>query len=410
MFKSRIFLFLALIVLLIVGLRVASNRSKRSSSVPALGNSSVPSLLLTDCLAASSDCPEISIKGDAPATFPNGTDSSFRGYADPSIRKDPNSNRLWMTYSWTSIHFESLKNHVPMVDIHLSYSDDGGKTWHYQGPLWSAYKDTNKGGDQGVGYTSVEVSNILPIITEAGTTWIGARAEYFLPMPGGFQKRDPDSIRLLISKAPSLPELRSGPFVTIGTDHTSKAWGIDMNLSALSPELKKCYIWNEPALTYDNGTLYMALECLQRSGTKLGGSIVVFSTKPLGDVKSWKWQYNGELAGSNEGNELGGEGVTQVELAKGVDGKLLAILSPEENQTNHMGCRVVEVDSLEKPKLARVKEKLVVRSTITASDLGKAGPGACAYDPASATGVIVVRRMLENKEFVTTLNATGLKP
>ena len=144
--------------------------------------------------------------------------------------------------------------------------------------------------------------------------------------------------------------------------------------------------------------------------------VVVFATEPTGEVRSWRWRYVGKLAGGAEARELGGVGVTQIDLARGVDGQLLLVTSPDDWNTGmqdfvHYGCRVTEVESIDPPKLARDSAgRLKVRATITASDTMPLGPGACTYDQASATGVLLVRRHKERGLMTASIHSTGMRP
>ena len=96
---------------------------------------------------------------------------------------------------------------------------------------------------------------------------------------------------------------------------------------------------------------------------------------------------------------LGGEKITQVDVSKGTDGKLLLICTPDDfnydlNDYNHKGCKVVEIKSLENSTLERDNSgKLRIWASITASDSNKLGSGASAYDPNSETGILFTKRI-----------------
>jgi hypothetical protein len=85
----------------------------------------------------------------------------------------------------------------------------------------------------------------------------------------------------------------------------------------------------------------------------------------------------------------------QVDLVRGQDGALLTLLTPSHSTAKggqfHQGCRALVVEQLHPPSLARACGKLVVRASVTASDV-PAGTGACGYDPASNTGMLLARR------------------
>ena len=308
---------------------------------------------------------------------------------------------------------------MPGVDIHLARSADGGESWSSRGTLWASEPDTDRGGDGQRGYTSHEVSNLFARQTKDGVVWYGARLDYFLPENGGFRRRPPGSLRIAVMQAESPEELDAAPMQVLGSAATARGWGVDVYLSSLSPEVRDCGIWNEPALAARDDTLYLALRCLRYTGRQprvANSDIVVFATEPEGVVRDWRWRYVGRLAGGAEARELGGVGLTQIELSHGEDGHLLLITSPDDWNEQlqdfvHYGCRVIEVASLDPPKLARDEEgRLKVRASITASDQNPLGPGACGHDPASATGVVLVRRHKSEGGMTASMHSTGVKP
>lgn len=378
--------------------------------------------LSLDCTEGAKWCPAVEIQGDPLATLNDRMLSPFRGNADPTLRQDPVTGRLWMAYSWPNVHVLGLRKLVPSVDVHLAHSVDGGRTWQSDGPLWPSQPDTDRGGSGEAGYTVHEVANLLPVKTERGVTWFAARLDYFLPENGGYKRMQAHSFRIRVMQADSPKELADAPAATLGSVGTADGWDVDTDLSKLAAAVRDCGLWNEPALYFENSTLYLALRCMVfdgRSGknpNEEASSLVVFATHPSGDVRQWKWRYVGKLAGSAEAKDLGGEGLTQVDLARGADGRLLAIVTPEKSgasplDADHQGCRVVEVRSIDPPALARDPSgKLKVRAVITASDLMPLGPGACAYDPSSATGVLMVRRHKAPGMMTLSMHATGLKP
>jgi hypothetical protein len=51
-----------------------------------------------------------------------------------------------------------------------------------------------------------------------------------------------------------------------------------------------------------------------------------------------------------------------------------------------------------------------VVARVQSSDSKADGPGACGYDPASSTGIVIMRRLLGNGQLVGSLRASGLRP
>ncbi|MCD4748620.1 MAG: glycoside hydrolase [Thermoanaerobaculales bacterium] len=383
----------------------------------------MPMPIRFDCTGVGSRCPEFVPLGDAADHLPGYGPSPFRGFADPSIREDPDTGRLWMAYSWPHVKVAPMSTVgvVGVVDIHLAHSDDSGATWLYDGSLWSAQGEDDPGGSGASGYSSYEVVSLAPHARAEGTVWYGVRARYFAPDSGTMTTRRGDSFHLGILQADSPPELATAAEVRLGSFLTAPGWAVDIDLTSLAPEVADCAIWNEPALHIDGNTLYLTVVCLvfdlsNGERVPLREHIPVFATEPSGEVDSWSWRYVGRLCGSGEAAELGGETLTQVDLVRGRDGALLALLTPNDWDPTlgadiHHGCVVVEVAGLNPPALARSPSgALRVRAAITASDLELYGPAASGYDPASSTGIVFVRREWSTEEMVWTLHRTGLHP
>ena len=386
-----------------------------AANPPGSGPENQPTGQKFDCTAAS--CPGLVINGDPESTLPNGQPAPFRGYADPSIRKDPESNRLWLAYSWPHVTVSNGQR-TQGVESHLAYSDNGGKTWQFDKVLWPESPATNQGGNNEPGLMAHEVPNLLPVKTSSGTVWYGVREDYFLPT-GGYKSRPATSFQLRIFKAASPEALTDAPSAVLGSMVTAPGWKASINLASLSPSLSRCEIWNEAALYYENNSLYLSTRCLAFNGKTPDPStsdLVVFSTSAQGNPTDWQWKYVGVLAGDAVAKELAASGVTQIELAKSSSGQLLAIMTPDDYSTQyhdfiHHGCVAVEMSSINPPILARdANGKLKVLATITASDEGPVGSAACTYDPNSSTGIIITHRTKNSTEFTTSLNQTFIKP
>jgi hypothetical protein len=112
--------------------------------------------------------------------------------------------------------------------------------------------------------------------------------------------------------------------------------------------------------------------------------------------------------------------MTQPDLAKSRDGKLLAIMMPDVWDISHRGCCAVEIESLAPARLARDKNgRLKVRASLYASDAGPEGTAAATYDPDSETGIILYKRVKANAglghskrngKLQASLHATGVHP
>ena len=198
-----------------------------------------------DCAASQPGCAEIVIDGDPPSRLPNGPPSPFRGFADPSVRRDPTTGALWMAYSWPRLHVGAT-TFTPGIDIHLARSDDDGGTWNFVAALWESQGRVSPSGIRG--FEDHEVANILPMPRADEVDWYAARLAYFIPEGGGFGARVPSSFRLVVARAASPAGLADAPAASLGSRLSDARWGIDVDLTTLSPHLERCDLWNEPAL------------------------------------------------------------------------------------------------------------------------------------------------------------------
>jgi uncharacterized protein YciI len=142
----------------------------------------------TSCTLASRDCTEINL----PKTDHYSTAGKFAGYADPTIRQDPQTGTLWMAYSWPhTIRSPGRGGPSQVVDTHVSYSPDKGKTWTYKGALFTAEPVPNPVTGES-DYASHEVMNLLPQVVKGVTYWYGIHAVYNVaPNSGGFFAHHP---------------------------------------------------------------------------------------------------------------------------------------------------------------------------------------------------------------------------
>jgi hypothetical protein len=336
----------------------------------SVGAAAPPSV---DCTAGR--CPEIVVAGDPPASTPS------HGHADPSVRKDPRSARLWMVYSWPHTTSFAGRAHTA-VDTHLARSDDGGRTWRFDRRLWSST------------HTARTLRNSEAVsIAANGGRWFSARDSYVIAAGRGIT-----SYRLRFAAASSPRLLANAPEAA-------------PDLASLAPELRGC-LFRDAGLLFHRGRLRLAVQCSRFSGSRElyeQSFVAVFSTTAIGAPARWRWRYHGRLAGHADAVALGGDALLQTELTRARDGRLLAVFSPSGDiptspLASHNGCRVVEVASLDRPRLGRVV------ADIRATDLLPVGNGACSYEPASATGVLIVRRTLEQRAVQVGLLATGLRP
>ena len=376
-----------------------------------------------DCKANDARCPEFTISGHPLAKFPGGDFCPFRGYGDPSIRKDPKSSRLWMSYSYLSMKVAPPKKpgDKPIVDrvvgLHLAASDDKGKTWKKMGSLYPVKQEVGKGPKGGPGYSIHEVSTLAHWEHQGKGLWHLLYFRYFNPV--GPEGRRVNSFTFRTSWAQAPAALGSKEKRSIGFPATHKNWGTSLSLSSLDTSLSGCFIWTEASLFSHSGKLYLLAQCLKPIDAKTrdykNEFLGLFVAKDRSEQKGPQWKWIGKLTGAKEAKELGGEVLTQAELTTARDGSLLLIVSPKihKDAVQHKGCRVLKLESLEPPRLARNSDNsLVLRADIRSSDSTGIGPGLCSYSPASDIGVVMVRTEfdLTIPKLVFKLHKTNIHP
>ena len=372
-----------------------------------------------DCLADDPACPRVMIDGDPWAVLPDGPPSPFRGYGDPSIRKDPASDRLWLTYSYLS-YLAGPGDPPPVqgtVSVHLASSDDGGATWQRQRRLWPAETETDVAPPGGLGVSTHEVSSLAPLDADS-LRWFGMEFRYFKPF--GAEGRRPNSMHFRLARAKRPSALGNRPHSRIGGPLTDEAWRLDLNLSTMDPELARCQIWTEPSLFGLDGQIYLVAQCLVLqpfTGERLEDEefIGVFVSDGKGPIAELDWRWLGKLSDRADADALGGDVLTQAEVTTSRDGSLLLLVTPKRLRPveRHRGCRALELESLDPPRLKRnAAGPPIVRADLRSSDSTGLGPGLCSYDPASETGILFVRTEIDlaKPEAIFSLHETGIHP
>ncbi len=369
-----------------------------------------------DCRADSPTCPEVRIQGDPHFRLPGLGWSPFYGYGDPSIRQDPASGRLWLSYSYLGIH--PWPSPEFGVSIHLASSGDGGASWRFDRELAPSEGELDPAPPGGLGVSVHEVSTLAPLERAGATRWFGMHLRYFQPF--GREDRRPNSIHFRLSRANRPRGLGRGPEARLGAPFTHPAWRPDLDLSTLDPELGRCSLWTEPALYALDETLYLVAQCLvidPRTGARDADAefLGVFATDGRGPITDLDWSWRGRLTGRRDARALGGHVLTQADVARARDGSLLLLVTPKRlaPRDRHLGCRALELESLDPPRLRRDPAgRPIVRADIRSSDSTGLGPGLCAYDPASSTGVLFVRTEIDLSipRIIFRLHATGVHP
>jgi len=361
--------------------------------------------LAATCTLTSTDCTAITLTGDPPATTP------FAGYADPTIRQDPQTGTLWMAYSWPHTITVGASTYQG-IDTHVSYSTDGGVTWNYQGALYTSQPVTNP-VTGATDYTANEVMNLYPQVVNGVTYWYGIHSIYYVPGTGAggssvesYTKRWEFAMAAgtattgPMGLAAATPQYLGQSINTYGQD-----FPVSQNLSSLNSNLAGCAEFFEPALVMSGANLYLFLSCTPTSGDPTGMFYAVFMTPdPQTNAPNWTWTYAPEaaplFAGLADALSIGGylgQGanyLTQMDIAPGkTAGVMLAIVTAAYNDStgkHSLGCVAAELSSIAPPAFVyNALGQVQVDAVITSSDSISGGPGSCTYSPYSATGMIM---------------------
>lgn len=419
-------------------LNIVSNASPSPLSVALSAN---PKQTFASC--GPSICPDLPISGDAVASAP--WDFIFQvgvpGFADPSMRKDPNAPVTFLAYSSfaypSSCTSPSCANNTAVVDLHLAHRADGDSSFQYDGPILTsqpvtqsqttAYASSN--------YTSYGSIDLLPIAQSGSTTWVQAHQSY-LVAPGGFgygvswwsalssqltatsyisisavsvPNSDPATEAAALVKIGSVPEAR------LGTSFADSTIQLTQILTALSSAAGQCTSFQQPALWYQGTKLFLGLQCLEPVASQDSHQMnyLIYSTTPTGtDATAWTWSYQGEMATSSAASALStSESLnytyfTGAEFTKTKAGDLAMLMSTTgtADGVTGQGCRLIPVTSLTSPSLSQDASTGTVavagRVDGTGGQIavaygtgrypGAAG-GTCTYEPSSNTGIVSAR-------------------
>ena len=396
-----------LLVMLVAGALASSSIATPIASAAGNGALAADAPVTFQC-HFDTTCPDVMIGGDPYATLGGGP-APFRGYGDPSLEHDPVTGALWMSYSWLDVLLGS-PGPPPVIDFgvrtHLARSDDNGATWTYVRSV-NQTTSINHPDTAAPGWMQHEVSTLL---REPSGSWQLLWLTYFdmlgLPAPGAPDGHsDPFYERSLAATPGALGDI-SAPWAR--GSGTSPSFGAQYNLSAL-PQLSDCVAFTEPALFAKDGATYLATNCVVFDGSGRRDDLerlVLLRQEASG------YSYIGALLTHADAIDLGGSRIEQADISFSKSGAVILIATPIQNATpNHLGCVAFEVTDVAAAQVRRDAGGHAIQlARITGDDSG-IGPGLCTYDPASATGVLMVMHSRPTpNEMVFSMHATGVHP
>jgi len=347
------------------------------------------------------------------------------GFFDPSITLDPNTNRLWMSYSSVNKSSYYLASKYWGVSLNLAFSDDGGVSWQdagavvqnveaIVGPMASAHPS----GDIAInsqGIWQSETSSLLydpsaPVAERWKLIWhqyLNANLTSFFAdyawiamksasTPSGLAVATP--IKLFggaglqadnsISGSPVFSPIAGAPVIQLSTDLTKSIAGTDLS------ELNLC-IFAEPGLHATTLAVYMAIYCADASTVASTGKVTEYivyfrCNSPCNMSNATSWEYLGRLLTPSDAQTATGDHHYQAPALVEKNGKTYLIVTPVDNTLSterYNGCRVYELTDINSNKLLKSNGKLVEMGRIDGD--ANSHNGACGGHNALDGGILL---------------------
>lgn len=339
-----------------------------------------------------------------------------RGVQDATLARDPQTGVLWMAHTYSTLIFNGAPSRDAIANGHftaLAASRDDGATWTHQGFLSTGRPLQHP--SKGAGVLAFEAPSL---VAEPGGGWTMSYMRYFNKFEDVVIASKTASSPLYLGDAAERRDLAGWA--------GSRAWPTP-DLTKLDPRLERCAVFTEPARVVDKGETYLIVECIEwdvRNDRRvhIGGGLHVFNEARRRDGEA-VYRYVGALLTYAEARSIQGGAdqtiATHPSLARGKDGALLLFVSigDEAADPHFLGCHVFEIADLSQAKLTyAVDEKPIVRAEIRAPQnaSGALGPGQCAYDASSVTGVVITHMSEDDSkdplDLRISLRATGVHP
>lgn len=363
--------------------------------------------IVVDC--GKGQCPRIQIDGDpfavGHACLGGLLDPCpVSGNWDPSLETDADTGTVWLAYTGASfmLAVDGLAaTGAGVNNVLLARSDDGGTSFQYVAPIALAAQTTPKTMS---GTSQHEVSSL---VHRPDGRWECIWFEYFDPAlmeRGEF---------IYSRKVADTPEgLENARVERYASAVLPSALGTPThNLSETIPDLADCSIVTEPAyLKTPDGGLYFATNCIPFNDTRDGVAPTKYRIELL-ERTGETFSYVGPLLDHSDALDLGGDELTQADLAMSQTGEVL-LIATIASQANppHGGCYVFEVADLASASVTRSATGEALWSHHIISDGGHLGPGLCTYDAASDTGIVISSFEQEDDQLRGYLQASGVHP
>ncbi|MES9834536.1 MAG: sialidase family protein [Candidatus Thiodiazotropha sp. DIVDIV] len=343
--------------------------------------------LLLFMSACGSDSSSVASPSPEQVTF---TGSGDLGIFDPSITRDPDTGKLWMSYS--SVETSALYDPSLYwaVSIRLASSNDNGTTWQSEGLVADNVETTfgaitvHEGSiaadDQGIWQS--ETSSLIydpsanlgeewkliwfqymhanSISYFASYSWIamktaatpeGLAAATTVKLFGGAGLSSDNNI----TGTPVFSPVAGLPAIQLNSELTNTAVG-----AALS-DLNLC-VFAEPGLHATNSAVYLAIFCADATTMPITEYLVYFRcASPCNMINAASWEYLGRLLTPADAQAATGDDHFQAPALVEKNAKTYLIVTPVDTTSGNRynGCRVYEFSDVNSNQLRRNLGQLV---------------------------------------------------
>jgi len=310
------------------------------------------------------------------------------GIFDPSLARDPDTTRLWMSYSSVNTSSYYASDVYWKVSIRLAYSDDNGLDWTDAGidaaPASEILVGPLSGGvaANSLGIWQNETSSLVydPSAPPAERwklfwfqylnanlqSYFGSYSWVALKMAATPQELSSATAIKLFGGAgleadgsnagsPVFAPIGGAPAIMLNTDLTQASG------SAKLSDLSSC-AFAEPGLYASSAGLYLSIFCADTSTLPITQYLVDFSCAAPCDISSaTSWQYNGRLLTPADALVATGHHHFQAPDIVENNGEIYLLVTPVDTSTGERydGCRLYQFSDINSNQLVRNNGSLV---------------------------------------------------
>jgi hypothetical protein len=337
---------------------------------------------LTAC--GSDDSPAVVVSTPERMTFAGAGDL---GIFDPSISRDPATNRLWMSYSSVDTSIYYVSSLYWAVSVRLAFSDDNGVSWQDAGVLAAPRLETLLGPTAVIpavsqGIWQSETSSLIydptaPLAQRWKLIWfqyLNANLTSFFadyswiamkmaPTPMALATAAP--VKLFggaglqadssITVSPVFSPTAGMPAIQLNTELTQSLGGADL------ADLNLC-VFAEPGLHATDSAVYLAIFCADAATTPITEYLVYFRcNSPCNMTSAASWEYLGRLLTPADAQAASGDDHYQAPALVEKNGRTYLVVTPVDTTTGNRynGCRVYEFSDVNSNQLQRDNGQLV---------------------------------------------------